>query len=261
MIDICTPTDTHVPLALAALAADKHVLSEKPMARTSAEAEALLAAVKASGKRYMTAHVVRFMKPFAYLRETIQSGELGRPLQLRFSRVCTTPTWSVGSWMADLARSGGAPLDLSIHDIDFVQSIFGEPCEVVAYRHPLSDDDSPKRDYFTAILHYDGFAVDITGAFYPNGCPFSPEYSAAFEGGYVESRKRGVSQNGKEVDITVAVSRADGTNLTSDSAYAEEIAYFINCIEKGTETSLVLPESGLATVKLVERIVAAAKIV
>lgn len=259
MVDICTPTYTHAELAIRAMELGKHVLSEKPMARTAAECEAILAAVKASGKRYMTAHVVRFMKPYAYLRQIIEGGELGRPLHVMMHRLSATPTWSFENWMATPSKSGGAPLDLSIHDIDFAQSVFGMPKDLNAAYRAMPEGDGMKCDHITTTFFYDGFSVDITGTFYPIQFAFAVDYTAVFEKGYVQSKNGVVTKNGQPVDIAAEARTETGINIASDSAYAEEIAYFIDAIENGTPTERVLPESGHATIKLIERIVKEAK--
>ena len=72
MVDICTPTYLHVEMAIKAMEAGAHVLSEKPMALNGKETDILLDAIKRTGKRYMTAQVVRFMNAYKYLRGVIE---------------------------------------------------------------------------------------------------------------------------------------------------------------------------------------------
>ena len=260
MIDICTPTDTHAAIAIAAMEAGKHVLSEKPMARTADEADSILAAVKRTGKRYMTAHVVRFMKPYAYLRHLVETGELGKPVHLMLRRLSPAPSWSYENWMLTPARSGGAPLDLSIHDFDFVASVFGNPREVSAVWRPLPEGEGAALDHISANLLYDGFSVDVTGGFYYKEFPFGASYTAIFENGYVEATPQGqVTKNGQPVELGVEVKNETGINISSSSAYAEEIAYFVECVESGKPTARVLPESGRDTLRLIEDVTAKAR--
>ena len=87
MLDVCTPTPLHAAMAKKGLERGLHVLSEKPMCRTSRECRELVSLAEKSEKLYMVAHVVRFMKPYAYLRSIVESGELGRPVHLTFKRV------------------------------------------------------------------------------------------------------------------------------------------------------------------------------
>src|SRR6185503_1675857 len=87
LVDICAPTAAHPSLAKAALAAGKHVMCEKPMARTSAEAREMVAAAKAAKRILMPAMAVRFWPEWSWLRDVIQKQEFGRALGARFRRV------------------------------------------------------------------------------------------------------------------------------------------------------------------------------
>ncbi len=130
LVSICTPTDSHVDLALAALKAGKHVLVEKPVALRSADVRRLADAARASGLLGMPGMCMRFWPGWTWLRERIRDGTLGPVLSASFQRLGTPPDWS--SFYADVARSGGPLVDLHIHDADFIRWCFGEPTEVVS---------------------------------------------------------------------------------------------------------------------------------
>src|SRR3954469_22036097 len=93
LVDICAPTAAHPSLAKAALAAGKHVLCEKPMARTSAEAKEMVEAARAAGRILMPAMPVRFWPEWSWLAEAIKKQEFGRVLGARFRRVAEPPAW------------------------------------------------------------------------------------------------------------------------------------------------------------------------
>lgn len=261
MLDVCTPTPIHADVVKEGLRRGLHVLSEKPMCRTSAEGEELVKLAEASGKLYMVAHVVRFMKPYAYLRSVIASGELGRPVHISMKRLSSVPRWSFEDWMVGTEKSGGTPLDLSIHDLDFIYSIFGEPKDVSAvYRAFSATEGFGANDYITSELIYDGFSVSVTGAQYDAKIPFTAEYLAIFENGWVELRSGKVYRSGEEINLDEEQeAKSTGINVSSSGAYTDEIAYFADCIQMGEKPSFVAPESSLGSVKLVERLVAAAK--
>ena len=262
MLDVCTPTPLHGAMVKEAMKRGMHVLSEKPMCRTAAECEEMVALSEENGGLYMVAHVVRFMKPYAYLRSVIRSGELGKLVHLSMKRLSHMPDWSHEDWLITPEKSGGAPLDLSIHDIDFVYSILGEPREVTGiYRTALDERGHIMNDVIISDLVYDGTAVNITGAFYNADIPFTAEYFAMFEGGRVELVGGKVYKCGEEVDLEAEeAGKGDtGINISGSGAYTEEIAYFASCIEAGKQPELVTPESSLGSVRLVERIVKAAK--
>ena len=257
-VDICTPSYLHTPLAVEALNAGKHVLCEKPMSISSSESARMIKAAEENGKLLMIAHVVRFMSPYVYLKSVIDSGELGKPIHITMNRLSEAPKWSWENWMLDEEKSGGVTLDLSIHDIDFAQYVFGAPKEVYSTHRPLNVSD----DYIVSVLKYDGFSVHIMGAWFNANIPFQANYLAVFENGYVQLKDGKVYKNGVEVSIEAGDTSEDtGINLSGADGYADEIAYFIDCIKNGKKPMRVTPESSMASVKLVEQLTSGASIV
>ena len=257
MLDICTPTPLHSVMVEKALKAGIHVLSEKPMCRTSDECERMIELSKEGNALYMVAHVVRFMKPYAYLRSLVESGELGKPVHFMFRRLSPVPRWSYEDWMLDLSQSGGSPLDLSIHDLDYIYSVFGEPRAVTgSYRAYQGKEGYAANDYISSELIYDGFSVNVLGAFYDAEFPFTADYLAIFERGRVELKGGKVYKCGEEINLDDAADagKDSGINISGSSAYTDEIAYFASCITEGKRPEFVSPESSLGSVKLVERI-------
>ena len=126
LVSICSPTDTHVDLGIAALRAGKHVLLEKPVALASPEVERLRVVADEAGQLCMPAMCMRFWPGWRWLKEKIESGEYGPVRSLVFRRLGSRPGWSPGFY-ADLMKSGGALFDLHIHDSDFVHWCFGRP--------------------------------------------------------------------------------------------------------------------------------------
>lgn len=137
-VSICTPNDSHAPAAIAAARAGKHVLCEKPLALTLAEAEAMLAAAEAAG----ITHMVNFSKrPFpgiVQLKAMLAAGELGEPLQIEASYL---QSWllapSLGGdpsrhvWRLDRRVSGSGVLgDLGSHLIDLAHHLVGPIAQV-----------------------------------------------------------------------------------------------------------------------------------
>lgn len=256
MVDICTPSYLHADLAVKAMRAGLDVLCEKPMSISSEGTAKIIAAQKETGRTFMTAHVVRFMSPYVYLKKIIDSGELGKPIHIQMKRISGIPRWSWEDWMRDLSKSGGAPVDLSVHDIDFVQYAFGQPKEVSGTYMCMKDNN----DYLDSELIYDGFSVSVIGGWYNAEIPFNASYMAVFENGYVKSEGGKVEKNGTPVELdTGIVSENTGINLSGADGYADEIAYFVSCLEAGVKPEKVTPQSSENSVKLVERILACAK--
>ncbi|MDW8308287.1 MAG: Gfo/Idh/MocA family oxidoreductase, partial [Verrucomicrobiales bacterium] len=126
LVDLCVPTPLHAPQAIAALRAGKHVICEKPLARTPAIARQIVQAAKQARGFFMPAMCMRFWPGWAWLKELAERKTYGKILTARFRRVSSPPAWSRNTYFKG-EISGGALLDLHIHDTDFVQFIFGRP--------------------------------------------------------------------------------------------------------------------------------------
>ncbi|GHF75712.1 Gfo/Idh/MocA family protein [Streptomyces thermodiastaticus] len=132
LVDICTPGDSHAEIALAALAAGKHVLCEKPLANTVAEAEAMAQAAEDAAERGQVAMVgfnYRRVPATALARRMIAEGRLGT---LRHVRVSYLQDWLVDpefplTWRLRRERAGSGSLgDLGAHIVDLAQHLAGE---------------------------------------------------------------------------------------------------------------------------------------
>lgn len=253
VIDICTPSYMHTELAVKALEGGCHVISEKPMSISTADTGRVIETAKRVGKYFMTAHVVRFMAPYVYLRGIIESGELGKVVHIDMKRISSIPRWSWDDWMRDVKRSGATPIDLSIHDIDFAYSVFGEPKSVNGIYSELKDNN----DYIVSNLVYDGFSITATGGWFNAKFPFCAEYIAIFENGMVKLAGGDVYKNGEKVDFSndaKDISEDMGINIPRADGYTAEIEYFLECVKNDTSPTKVTPESSEGSVKLVERI-------
>ena len=131
LVSICTPTDTHVELALAAIRAGKHVLLEKPVAIASTDVKRVADAARDARTLCMPAMCMRFWPGWTFLRDAVRDNRFGPLRALTLNRLGAGPSWSQ-SFYNDVKRSGGALVDLHIHDADFVRWCFGDPIEVVS---------------------------------------------------------------------------------------------------------------------------------
>ena len=130
VVDINVPTPLHPQLAIRAFLAGKHVIIEKPLALTLPEADAILEAAQRSGKYLMVAHVIRFWPEYEAVQVLIRSGRIGKPVLATAYRLSSMPQWA--DWFRDPAQFGGAVLDLHIHDLDFMNLLFGTPKKTTA---------------------------------------------------------------------------------------------------------------------------------
>lgn len=257
--DICTPSYMHKEMSIKCLNAGINVLCEKPMSLSSKDAAEIIRTAEDTGRLFMTAHVVRFMTPYVYLKKVIDSNELGGLLRLDLKRMSQIPQWSWENWMKDLQKSGGVPFDFTIHDLDFAQYVFGEPKEVSCVYHKLSGDN----DFIVSQLVYDNRIVSAECGWYNAPINFYSEYNAIFENGRIRLTSDGkIFKNGEEIKLESGeVSEDTGINLSGADGYAAEIRYFISCVEKGVAPMTVSPESSQKSVALVERLLKSAIII
>jgi predicted dehydrogenase len=125
LVDLCVPNDEHAALAIRALEAGKDVLVEKPIALSTADADAMVAAAAANGRLLMVAHVLPFFPEFAFASDAVRSGRYGALRAANLKRVIAKPDWSTG--IADADRSGGPAIDLHIHDTHYIGLVCGVP--------------------------------------------------------------------------------------------------------------------------------------
>ena len=253
MIDICTPSFLHADMAVKLLKKGYHVLCEKPMTLNTRDAKRVAAIANQSEKNFMVAHVVRFMAPYAYLRNVIETKELGRLIRLEMKRISAIPQWSWEDWMRDEKLSGGVTTDLSIHDFDFVQSVLGMPDKLNSYRYQMTNNN----DTVVTSMIYDGdILVTCEGTWYNTSIPFDASFTAVFQNGYVELNKGKLVKNGKPVELNKEeVENVDlGINVGNDDGYLIEMSYFVNCIKEGKKPSFVTPDSSAQSVVLADLI-------
>jgi predicted dehydrogenase len=178
LIDVCTPTAQHEPMAVAALQAGKHVLVEKPIALEAAAADRMVRAAAEAGKLLMVAQVLPFFPEFAFALDAVRGGRYGRLLGATFKRVIARPDWSAA--IGDAAQTGGPAIDLHIHDTHFVRLLCGMPERVFATGHVEQGvvDHLATQYLFGA----DGPSVTCTsGALSQKGRPFVHGYELYLE--------------------------------------------------------------------------------
>ena len=113
-----TPNDSHADIALAAIAAGRHVLVEKPLALSADAADEVRRQADRAGVRLMVAHTLRFMPANVQVHRALAAGELGKPGMLRSHRWLRRFPGPPGGWKHDLSRSGGLFVHEAVHEID-----------------------------------------------------------------------------------------------------------------------------------------------
>jgi predicted dehydrogenase len=247
LVDLCVPTPEHVKLSLAALRAGKHVLCEKPMARTSALCRPIVKAAAAAKTYFMPAMCMRFWPGWDWLKQAIDRKTYGKVLAARFRRVSGPPGWSKASYFKG-GDSGGALLDLHIHDTDFVQFCFGKPKAVFA--RGLSRFSGAVDHVVTQYVLEGGATVSAEGSWLMSGAhPFTMTYTVNFERATAEfDLARGAEalrlyEDGKPTQV-VKLEGVDG--------YVGELSHMIESIRKRRPPTIVTAKDGLTAVEICE---------
>jgi predicted dehydrogenase len=248
VVDVCTPTPTHPELVLAAAAAGRHVLCEKPLALEGATAESMVQACAAAGVQLYPGHVVRYFAEYAALARAVAAGAIGTPAVLRFHRCGARPR---AAWFADPALSGGIIMDQMIHDLDFARWLGGE---VESVHARLSDSapggsDGVVSAHVTA-RHRGGALSSLTGTWARPGTRFRYGFHAAGTDGLLSY------DSAADPSLLTDTGATDGGGLLPvvamlESPFVTEIREFAAAFAGGPAPR-VSAADGVAAVRLAE---------
>ena len=160
LVVVSSPDGLHAEHAIAALQSSRHVLVDKPLATTLADARRIAEAAVRAGKLLTTFHNRRWDADFLTLRRLIAQGRLGRIVHFESHfdrwRPVPAPVWKE-------AREGGAWLDLGPHLVDQALCLFGRPEAITADITTLRSG-APAPDWFHAVLHYPEMRAVLRGS-------------------------------------------------------------------------------------------------
>lgn len=246
-VSLAVPTHLHAPCAVAALEARVNVLCEKPMALTSAEGRRMVDAARRTGRLLQIGHCIRFWPEYAKAREIIQSGVYGRVRAATFQRLAATGVRRAGTWFVDPARSGGMPLDLHIHDTDFVQHVFGMPRAVSSFGTP-----GPGGGLAHIVTRYEYDDEKLVVA--EGGWAMMPGYG--FQMRFHVVLERATIDFDFSRKPALRLCPAEGETLTPDcgagDGYEREIAHFAARLRGETLSAVITPEEALDSLRIVE---------
>jgi predicted dehydrogenase len=236
-VSIALPTHLHKAVSIQCLEAGVHVLCEKPMALNVEDCDAMIAAAAKAGKHLMVAHCIRFWPVYAWAKKAVESGEYCPVRAVDFSRLTSMPAWDNDSWLADPTKSGGIALDLHIHDLDFIQYLFGAPASIRSM-------SSRSRHLQTWVGYDDDRAISATASWMmPESFGFKMAYSIVFE-------KAAAVFDGTTLTLYPSEGESFATELDEGDGYKGEIEYFASLlIGTNTETAIT-PEQSRESVRM-----------
>jgi predicted dehydrogenase len=243
IVSICTPTPTHRELAVRALGAGKHVLLEKPIALSIADAQAISAAAQSSKGTFMVAHVVRFFEGYRRARADVEAGRIGTVLSARARRLITKPDTP---WWYDESASGGVVVDVGIHDFDQLNLFLGTPIAVT------SRSNDPLGPIETTVDYASGAVGSVlTFADLPAGAPFTTSLELIGTDGLIDYDFSAAAPTATEAGSGVNLYRlatasdANTETLSALDSYTRQAEYFLECVRDASDPSYCPTASAL----------------
>ncbi len=169
---VSAPNNLHAPVSIQMLQSGKHVLCEKPMAMSAAEAGKILAAAEATNLKLVIAYPWRHDQDVHWLRSVIQSGRLGKVFKLRGHAIILGDPPAESNWRCNPRISGGGVvMDLGVHVIDTISFLFGDELRPVKVTAQAGNHFSPSQveDTATIFIEYkDGISAVIECGWHHN---------------------------------------------------------------------------------------------
>ncbi len=259
---VCLPPFEHAPAAVALLRADKHVLTEKPMATSLHECDEMLAATRASQRLLAVVAQNRFKTPMMRLKRVLESGLLGRVLHAQVDSLWWRGSnyydlWWRGTWAKE---GGGCTMNHAVHQIDLFLWMMGWPADVQSVALNLAHENSEVEDFSTSIVTYaDGRIGQITASLVHHGeeqqLVFQAERAKVAVPWQVKAMRQ--KENGFPEDNPTLAAEIqafyDALPVVQHEGHNGQIANFLAAIA-GREPLLVDGEQGRRTVELITAI-------
>jgi len=206
----------------------------------------MIAAAEATGKILQVGHCIRFWPEYAKTKEIIDSGEYGKVKAAAFRRLGSAPTWSWNQWMMDPAQSGGALMDLHIHDSDYVQYVFGMPRAV--YTRCTKGPSSEYDHIATHYLYDDDRVITAEGSWL-----MSPSFGFEMSFNIVLEKATIVFDNTRKPTFKVCPIDKDAftPEVESEDGWSLQIAHFVKTVNGQNVPEITTPADSLNSVKLV----------
>jgi len=282
IIHVLTPNRSHAEISIDALHAGKHVMCEKPMAKTAADARRMVEAAKATGKKLTIGYQHRHKAESTYLKNVIERGDLGDIYYAKALAVRRrgTPNWGV--FLNEYEQGGGPLIDIGTHSLDLTLFLMNnyKPRMVVGTKYkkllnpncanpwgPWDEKEHTLEDSaFGFIIMENGATINLEASWALNTCEPIPEGSVVLCGDKAgaQIKNDAVTINKDELGHLVEISpkmSAKGVAFYDGIAQTPpiiEARRWINAVKDGTDP-LVLPEQACVVSELLEAIYTSAK--
>src|SRR5882724_12521608 len=246
LVDLCTPTPLHREQSMAALRAGKHVLCEKPLARTSTDARKILKVAESAHGFLMPAMCMRFWPGWSWLKQVVDKRTYGQVLAARFRRLSEMPGWSKQGTYTGSTDLGGALFDLHIHDTDFVQFLFGRPKSV--FSNGVSGSNGSINHVTTQYNYGNGPSVYAEGSWLlAKG--FHMAYTLQCERATVDFD---LARGPEALQVTETGQSTRVIKSEQGDGYSLEIDYMLECVLRGRPPKVVNARDAVTMLEICE---------
>lgn len=266
IVNICTPSGTHAPLARMAAKAGKHIILEKPMALTIADSEAIIAACKEYGVKLAVVHPNRFRPAVIELKQLLNDGLFGTlshsDATVRWNR--NQAYYDQAPWRGTKSMDGGVLMNQAIHNLDLMLWMMGPIEEIQAFA-ATRIRNIESEDVATAVVRFQSGALGIVEAttnIYPKNLEesisiFGEKGTVMIGGNHANWYKHVAMENLPEdvVASMIARNEADPYGKPGHQAIIEDM---IDAIRNNREPAIT-GEDGMNAVKFVIGILQAAE--
>lgn len=258
MVSICTPNCFHHEMATGVAQRGIHLMLEKPVATSLAQARQIRQAVKTGGAQCMIGFTHRFLDGNIRARRIIHEGTIGQPfmIRVRFAHRGPQPGWAMSDWFYRRDKSGGgAMLDMGIHAMDICRFMVGPVESVFGLVGTLRKDIEVDDNAVVGLKFADGRAFGYIEVGWTS-CPGFTGLEIYGDEGTI------LVDYGRGVELILGNIAPDGTADTSRQmldvqatagGWAREMETFINCIRDGVPTPITI-DDGVAATAIAEAI-------
>jgi myo-inositol 2-dehydrogenase/D-chiro-inositol 1-dehydrogenase len=232
VVDICSPTDTHLSYITEAARAGTAVVCENPLARNGMDARLAVTACAEAGVILLPAHVLRFFSEYRTAKDRVDAGDLGEIAVVRLNRSTYLPRGESG-WFNDTVRSGGVVYDLMIHDVDYAAWIAGPVLRMYAR---LGSNGHGGDHVLATLRHANGAISHLQGSWaFPVGT-FNASLEIAGSNGLIGELP------GDETEVGFAVENGNAAgpepSASGESPYIAQLRHFAAVLD-GDENPIV----------------------
>ena len=231
VVDICLPPHLHTSAAIMALEHGKDILCEKPLALDAADCFRIMRTAEQYKRMVMVAHVLPYMGAFAFATELVAKKTYGKPIGGYFKRIISDPTWLPDFYAKD--KVGGPLVDLHVHDLHWIQLLFGKPKRV----HAVGRMQGDVAKFVHVVYDFGNSEVAVastSGVIDGPGRPFTHGFELHLENATLQHEFAAFSDSAETMPLKIVT--RDGQVIRPELPASDDIHAFVAEIDDMAES-------------------------